>query len=303
MDLDNRVRPIRFLLRDHDAKFTSSFDEVFHAQGAEVIRTPIQAPRANGYAERWVETVRGEWLDWTLVLGRRQLQRIPVPTCGITTSRGRIAAWRWSFPSRRNRAQDSSALQRSGAATSSAASSTSITPSQHDESEFPRPTGPPQARNLLMGREDRVGQFCLLVRDRDAKFTAAFDAVFAAEGLRVLRTPVRTPRVARWDRLGGLIYEYAQVACGEPTIWHPQVGCHKRGAAAARPGAARPCRTPPPGPRRVSNRPAHGERTANTQKTQTCTAGTLSVAGPAADPKRSLTVSPVTGWVEPPTTP
>jgi putative transposase len=76
MDQEDRGRSIRFLLRDHDAKFTSSFDEVFRSEGAQVLRTPIRAPKANAYAERWVQTVRAECLDWTLVLGRRHLLRI-----------------------------------------------------------------------------------------------------------------------------------------------------------------------------------------------------------------------------------
>jgi transposase InsO family protein len=51
-----------------------------------------------------------------------------------------------------------------------------------------------QARNLLMALEDRVGQCRFVLRDRDTKFTAGFDAVFAAAGIGVLRTPVRAPQ-------------------------------------------------------------------------------------------------------------
>jgi hypothetical protein len=58
MELNDRQLSIRFLLRDHDAKFTRSFDEVFGGEGGQVLRTPIRAPKANAYAERWVQTRR-----------------------------------------------------------------------------------------------------------------------------------------------------------------------------------------------------------------------------------------------------
>ena len=51
-----------------------------------------------------------------------------------------------------------------------------------------------QARNLLMDLGERAARFEFLIRDRDSKFTAAFEAVFTGNGTRIIKTPVRSPR-------------------------------------------------------------------------------------------------------------
>jgi len=73
-ELAERSQPIKFLIRDRDAKFTASFDEVFRSEGIGIIRTPVRTPRANAFAERFVGTIRRECLDRMLILGRRHLE-------------------------------------------------------------------------------------------------------------------------------------------------------------------------------------------------------------------------------------
>jgi transposase InsO family protein len=76
MSLAEEGTQVGFLIRDRDAKFCRSFDDVFASAGIRVIRTPIRAPNANAFAERWIETIRAECLDWLLILGPRHLDRI-----------------------------------------------------------------------------------------------------------------------------------------------------------------------------------------------------------------------------------
>lgn len=66
----------RFLICDHDKKFPFAIEHILAAEGVRVIRTPIQVPIANCYAERWVGSVRRECLDWLIILGRRHLERV-----------------------------------------------------------------------------------------------------------------------------------------------------------------------------------------------------------------------------------
>ena len=70
------AQPFRLLIHDRDTKFGGGFDEVFRSEGMKVIRTPVRAPNANAYAERWARTVRADGLDRILIVGGRHLERV-----------------------------------------------------------------------------------------------------------------------------------------------------------------------------------------------------------------------------------
>ncbi len=75
-ELQDGDTDFRFLLHDRGSTFTTGFDAVAQAEGADVLLSPYRCPRANAHCERLLQTVRQEALDWLVILGQRHLDRI-----------------------------------------------------------------------------------------------------------------------------------------------------------------------------------------------------------------------------------
>jgi putative transposase len=67
---------IEHATHDRDTKFTAAFDTVFTATRIRIVKTPVQAPRANAIAERWIGSARRECLDQMLIAGERHLRLV-----------------------------------------------------------------------------------------------------------------------------------------------------------------------------------------------------------------------------------
>jgi putative transposase len=65
----------RLLICDRDRKWTGAFHRILHDAGVRIVVTPVQAPNANAYAERFVRSVREQCLDRLILCGERRLLR------------------------------------------------------------------------------------------------------------------------------------------------------------------------------------------------------------------------------------
>ncbi|GAA2264835.1 hypothetical protein GCM10010430_57010 [Kitasatospora cystarginea] len=73
MDLQDAGSRARFLIRDHDAKFTAAFDVLMADAGLAVVTTGIRIPRMNSLMERWIQTCRHRPLDRTIIWNQSHL--------------------------------------------------------------------------------------------------------------------------------------------------------------------------------------------------------------------------------------
>jgi transposase InsO family protein len=76
LTLGEQFDAIKFLIHDRGSNFTASFDAVFQAAGAKILRSAVQAPRMNATCERLIGTLRREILDRVLMLGETHLRAV-----------------------------------------------------------------------------------------------------------------------------------------------------------------------------------------------------------------------------------
>jgi putative transposase len=75
IDLAERGKDFKFLIRDRDTKFTASFDAVFAEEGTRILKSPPRAPRSNAICERAIGELRRELLDRRLITNEEHLRR------------------------------------------------------------------------------------------------------------------------------------------------------------------------------------------------------------------------------------
>jgi putative transposase len=74
--LEDDETDIKYLIHDRDGKFRGGFDVVFESSDIKIIKTPVRAPNANAFAERWVRSIREECLDRILILNNGHLKHV-----------------------------------------------------------------------------------------------------------------------------------------------------------------------------------------------------------------------------------
>ncbi|MCP3854769.1 MAG: transposase, partial [Actinomycetia bacterium] len=68
----------RALVRDRGSQFIDAFDDIFRTEDFKILKTPIPTPVANAFAERWIGSIRREFLDRTIIWNQRQLEHVVV---------------------------------------------------------------------------------------------------------------------------------------------------------------------------------------------------------------------------------
>jgi putative transposase len=92
LEITGRLEDRHILLRDRDAKFSGGFDEVLRTEGLAVVKTPIRAPKANAFAERWVAPFVGSASTTSSSSEGVTCNACWAPTSSTTTGPGRIGA-------------------------------------------------------------------------------------------------------------------------------------------------------------------------------------------------------------------